>query len=563
MLDGYNPLVMQYRIVKEHVKSKNVNNLRMKLVRKRTSDARTYNLPTAYEVAALIVGDFDIEKGKRDIIVENKSGQLQRINELHPLYLPMQYPLLFPFGEDGYREDTFSVGSICTVPSEETAIRKLWNFDERIIQWSATGFPDLFITFTCNPRWPELDKIFDGLSCKPEDKLDLVSRIFKINLKMLIKDITKDMLFGRCRVDIYTIEFQKRGLPHAHILPWLALEDKLTTTSQIGSIIFAEIYNANVHPERHEAVKSFMIHGPCGASRTTASYMQNGKCSKHFPKKFSDRTLFNDDGYAKYHCRYTCITVMKNGVELDNRFVVPYNSTLLLRYQAHINIELCNQSRSIKYLFNIVFCDEDEIEDVVEKASVKQSKFLAWFEANKIHSIAGELTYSQFPTKYVFKVDSREWILGKSDRSIGRLFYVALGVVELHYPRVLLTIVKGPTSFEDIRTINGVLHPTYKDVCYALGLLDDDKEYIDGITEASRWSSGVYLRKLFSTLFIHNTITSPTYVWDKTWMYLSDDILIKERHRQCNPELQLDEDLLKDESAEVHLLELGVSIVVE
>ncbi|KAF7826476.1 uncharacterized protein G2W53_017640 [Senna tora] len=655
------------------------------LIKKRTSDARTYNLPTVSEVAALIVGDFDIEKGKRDIIVEHKSGQLQRIDELHPLYLPMQYPLLFPIGEDGYREDTLyrngsisnyrkqrhltlrqyfgyklqyrrrefsmilkdkkltqqfiidgftmveaqraafvrfhqkklrsenygtltsalsnghvssaSVGKRIILPSSFTGSQRYSreNFQDAMTICTATRFPYLFITFICNLRWSELDKLFDGLSCKPKDRPNLESKSFKIKLNMLIKDITKDMLFGRCRVDIYTIEFQKHGLPHAHILLWLAPEDKLTTASQIDSIIFVEIPNANAHPELHEAVKSFMIHGPCGASRTSSPCMKNGKFSKHFPKKFSERTLFDDYGYAKYRRRDTGITVMKNGVELDNRFVVPYNPTLLLRYQAHINIEFCNQSRSIKYLFKYVskgydcadeikqyydccyispcqaawrifrfdinfsepsverlpfhlpneqsieFCDEDEIEDVVEKASVKQSKFLAWFEANKIYSIAKELTYSQFPTKFVFKVDSREWTLHKSGCSIGRLFYVALRLGELHYLRVLLTVIKGPTSFEDIRTINGVLHSTYKDACYALGLLDDDKEYIDGITEASRWSSGVYLRKLFSTLLIHNAIARPTYVWDKTWMHLSDDILIKERHRLCNPDVALAE----------------------
>ncbi|KAF7835663.1 uncharacterized protein G2W53_010522 [Senna tora] len=93
------------RTVKARCRSYNANNLRLKLIWKHQSDARTYNLPTASEVAALIVGDFDMEKGERDIIVENRSGHLQRIDELHPLYLLMQYPLLFSYGEDGYRED--------------------------------------------------------------------------------------------------------------------------------------------------------------------------------------------------------------------------------------------------------------------------------------------------------------------------------------------------------------------------------------------------------------------------------------------------------------------------
>ena len=61
-----------------------------------------YNLPTTTEVAALIVGD-EHSADKRDIIIEKQSGLLKRIHELHPAYLPLQYPLLYPKGEDGYR----------------------------------------------------------------------------------------------------------------------------------------------------------------------------------------------------------------------------------------------------------------------------------------------------------------------------------------------------------------------------------------------------------------------------------------------------------------------------
>ena len=78
----------------------------MRLIGKRNKDGRTYNLPTANEVAALIVGDIGDFDKKRDIIVETRSGLLKRINELHPLYMPMQYPILFPYGEDGYNIDT-------------------------------------------------------------------------------------------------------------------------------------------------------------------------------------------------------------------------------------------------------------------------------------------------------------------------------------------------------------------------------------------------------------------------------------------------------------------------
>lgn len=96
--------------------------------------------------------------------------------------------------------------------------------------------------------------------------------------------------------------------------------------------------------------------------------------------------------------------------------------------------------------------------------------------------------------------------------------------------RTLLNYVKGPTCYEDIRTVDGFVHPTFRDTCYAMGSLDDDKEYVDAIIEASSWESGYYLRKLFTTLLFANQMTIPEFVWEHTWQYLTDDIL----HRQRN-----------------------------
>ncbi|XP_031108515.1 uncharacterized protein LOC116012990 [Ipomoea triloba] len=104
-LDDHNVLVKCFRWAQNHIKSNPQSEFKMRLIGKRNGDARTYNLPTVSEVAALIVGDLDPALGHRDIIVETKAGYLKRINELNPAYLPLQYPLLFPFGEDGYRED--------------------------------------------------------------------------------------------------------------------------------------------------------------------------------------------------------------------------------------------------------------------------------------------------------------------------------------------------------------------------------------------------------------------------------------------------------------------------
>ncbi|KAL6554152.1 hypothetical protein OROMI_019825 [Orobanche minor] len=105
MLDENNILVQSFRMARDKIQQCSDANIKLKLIGRRDKDGRMYNLPTASEVAALVVGDFDDALGHRDIIVETKTGYLKRINELHASYLGLQYPLIFPYGEDGYRED--------------------------------------------------------------------------------------------------------------------------------------------------------------------------------------------------------------------------------------------------------------------------------------------------------------------------------------------------------------------------------------------------------------------------------------------------------------------------
>ena len=86
---------------------------------------------------------------------------------------------------------------------------------------------------------------------------------------------------------MYTIEFQKRGLPHAHILLKLTDEDKPRDPSEYDTIVCAEIPDPILKPRVHSTVKCCMIHGPCGLSNKSAACMRDGNCSKRFPKEFS------------------------------------------------------------------------------------------------------------------------------------------------------------------------------------------------------------------------------------------------------------------------------------
>ncbi|XVF08214.1 hypothetical protein REPUB_Repub06bG0207000 [Reevesia pubescens] len=105
MLDEYNPLVKVFRMARDRFKESDYHPVKINLLEKRKINGAQYNLPSASEVAALIVGDGSQPSGDRDIVVEEHGVGLRRIQEIHPSFMAMQYPILFPYGEDFYRTD--------------------------------------------------------------------------------------------------------------------------------------------------------------------------------------------------------------------------------------------------------------------------------------------------------------------------------------------------------------------------------------------------------------------------------------------------------------------------
>ncbi|XP_038716232.1 uncharacterized protein LOC120009645 [Tripterygium wilfordii] len=229
------------------------------------------------------------------------------------------------------------------------------NYHDAMAICRSRGNPYLFITFTCNVRWVEIQNALSLIpGQKPEDRPYIISRVFHMKLDEFMSDIKKGSYFENIVGAIYTVEFQKRGLPHVHIIIWLNQVDKYPTPNDIDRIISTEIPKKEMEPELHKIVSKFMIHGPCGIANPRAPCMKMGRCVKHFPKKFQQETTIGEDGFAVYRRRDDEDIIVKSGVEMDNRFIVPYNKQLLLKYDAHINVEWCNRSWSIKYLFKYV-----------------------------------------------------------------------------------------------------------------------------------------------------------------------------------------------------------------
>ncbi|XP_049310614.1 uncharacterized protein LOC125778131 isoform X2 [Bactrocera dorsalis] len=120
------------------------------------------------------------------------------------------------------------------------------------------GRPVLFITFTCNPKWNDIKcHLFPGQSTT--DRHDLTARVFREKQKAMMDLIVKLCVFGEVRCWMYSIEWQKRGLPHAHILIWLVRKIR---PDQIDKAISAEIPDEAIDPQLFDVVTKNMIHGP-------------------------------------------------------------------------------------------------------------------------------------------------------------------------------------------------------------------------------------------------------------------------------------------------------------
>ena len=159
------------------------------------------------------------------------------------------------------------------------------------------GNLDSFITFTCNPKWPEITKALSMiLGQRPEDRPDITNRVFKIKLDNILSIIKSGQIFGIVIVDLYVVEFQKRGLPYCHFLFWLHPDNKYRDPEQIDKFISAEIPNLEKNPLVNRVVNDFMMHGPCGYAKMAASCIKNSSCSKKFSKQFRKERIIDENG---------------------------------------------------------------------------------------------------------------------------------------------------------------------------------------------------------------------------------------------------------------------------
>jgi hypothetical protein len=113
------------------------------------------------------------------------------------------------------------------------------------------------------PHWQEITENLEP-GQQPQDRLDLVSRVYRAKLRSLMDLLVKKKYFGDVAAYVHVTEFQKRGLPHEHILLIMHSRSKLTNPDAYDKHICAEILDKDKYPVLHELVIKHMLHGSCG-----------------------------------------------------------------------------------------------------------------------------------------------------------------------------------------------------------------------------------------------------------------------------------------------------------
>lgn len=481
------------------------------------------------------------------------------------------------------------------------------------------GRPDLFITFTCNPKWIEIVQLLlPGQTSS--DRHDITARVFRQKIRSLMDYIVKHRVFGDTRCWMYSIEWQKRGLPHAHILIWLV---ERMQPDQIDDIICAEIPDPETDPDLHDVVITNMIHGPCGAINPQSPCMVDGKCSKRYPRNLTDETITGNDGYPLYRRRSSddggreiTAKVKGNDFVVNNSWVVPYSPLLSKTFKAHCNVEYCNSVKSIKYIckyvtkgsdmaaFGLQAPDpNDEITryqvgryvscneaiwrifsfpiheryptvthlavhlengqrvyftaaNAAQRAQTPPATTLtSFFSICQSDPFARTLLYSEMPRYYTWNASSKKFQRRKqgdvvpghpdvrSTEALGRIYTVHPKNDECFYLRLLLVNVRGPTSFESLRTVNGVVLPTFRAACQELNLLENDTHWDTTIAEATVSASPNQIRTLFAIIISTCFPSNPHELWNKYKDDMSEDILHRVRVHSENPHLEMNEEM--------------------
>ncbi|GJZ44190.1 hypothetical protein Tco_0591445 [Tanacetum coccineum] len=589
VLDEHNGLVRLFRTARDRYIAGKIPRFKIRLYN--MGGVRGYELPTSDTLGGIVFESGPRSRTDFDVIIEFKGEPPQRINKLHQSYMSLQFPLLFVFGEPGFYPDLMLKPQNGRGKGKKVTMNAYYKYQLHprvkefgLIFRSGRLFQQYVVAVYYAIKMNHLDYIRKNQNYLLSDYLsglyDVASRgdhegiaaglkIFGIkrlldDLEVIYKSYNCSKIKTAERVSTVKREWiktdQKRGLPHCHTLLWVDSKSELQDAQYINELISAKIPDPVKDPHGYKLVTELMMHRPCGSANSSASCTEGGVCNKHFPKNTMTRCFFDNNGHTQYQRRDTGVSVMKGESRLDNCNVVPYNRTLCLAFEAHINVEYCGWSMLIKYLFKYISKGPDRIlakisnskastlvprnnKPVDEIQNYVDGQFICPFEACwrifdfPIHSrelvVQILSVYLENMQRVNFRARDRldiivnlpekkkttltEWFVYNNENTDGDLFYF----------RMLLCHQKGCKSSADVRTVNGLIHPNNRAACEALGLLGDDKEWDIALQESTASAASNEVKILFAQIHIYYDVSDPIKPWIKHLESMSEDIPAK------------------------------------
>ncbi|KIH48234.1 hypothetical protein ANCDUO_21699, partial [Ancylostoma duodenale] len=207
--------------------------------------------------------------------------------------------------------------------------------------------------------------------------------------------------------------------------------------------------------------------------------------------------LRHDEIRAHLDARFVC---SPEGVHHIFEYDCQFKSDTVYRLQVHL-----------PGLQTVTF-ESGEEREALERERNRDTTLTAWFKLNiEYCRMESENTafpgtidprtlyYYHIPKHFTFVKSTRKWkVRGRGNRQIGRMFMATPRDHERFCLRLLLLHRKNMHSFEDLRTVNNILHPTFSDAARALALLHDDEHYVRCLEEAAHFQIPAELRALFS-----------------------------------------------------------------
>ena len=197
----------------------------------------------------------------------------------------------------------------------------------------------------------------------------------------------------------------------------------------------------------------------------------------------------------------------------------------------HLSVHLENGQR--------VYFNQENLHNQLQEPP--RTTLTAFFQLCQENEFAKTILYCEVPRYFTWNASGKMFqqrkqgadVVGhpgiKSSDALGRVYTIYPSNAECFFLRMLLHVVIGPTSFNDLKTIDGQVCATFREACQRLGLLENDHHWVLTMEEACTSQSPIRLRHLLAILLTTCSVSNPLALWDTFKTYLSEDILLQTR----------------------------------